>query len=200
MSLDESRLKACPVEQFREWSDEAQRLSGMTYPNALCLSTISPAGTPEGRMVLLRSFDSSGFVFFTNLHSQKGNSLKENPRAAMTFYWDELQRQVRIQGTVVPVSKEEADEYFATRHRNSQLGAWASTQSAVLANREELEQRFQMYEKRFQNSSVPRPPHWSGFRLVPEMIEFWQEREFRLHDRFRYQKSGDTWVRERLSP
>lgn len=200
MGLELSDLNPNPIAQFAVWFEEARSSSGMSYPNATCLSTIGDDGFPDGRIVLLRGFDEEGFVFYTNLESEKGTSLLKCPKAAMNFYWDELQRQVRVQGSVSQVSNEEADAYFSSRPRNSQLGAWASRQSRVLQSREELERRLAQFEEKFSGGLVPRPPHWSGFRLSPKKIEFWQEREFRLHDRFVFRKQAAGWQAERLSP
>ena len=200
MGFDVEDLKSDPLELFESWFEEAKQSSGMSYPNAMCLSTIGEDGFPDSRIVLLRSFGEKGFVFYTNLQSTKGKSLAARPPASLNFYWDENQRQVRIQGVVSPVSNEQADEYFASRPRNSQIGAWASHQSQPLKNRKELEDRIKSYEAKFAGAIVPRPPHWSGFCLSPKRIEFWQEREFRLHDRFVFEKSQKGWEVSRLSP
>ena len=190
-----------PVEQFERWFAEARADSRIAWAEAACLSTLGPDRTPEGRMVLMKGFGATGFVFYTNTESRKGRSLAAHPRAGMTFYWEPLGRQVRVRGRVEPVSDVDADAYFASRQRGSQIGAWASDQSAKLASRADLEARVQEVEARFSSGRVPRPPHWTGFRIVPEAIEFWQEGEFRLHDRFAYARSADgDWKCNRLHP
>jgi len=189
-----------PVEQFTGWFDEARGEGSLALPDACCLSTVDPEGYPDARMVLLKEFDERGFVFYTNLGSRKGVHLRERPRASLTFYWEPLRRQVRIQGQVVRVEDEEADAYWATRPRGSQLGAWASEQSAPIESRGELEDRFREVEERFEGRSVPRPSFWTGFRLRPRAFEFWQERPDRLHDRFRYARSEGGWEIHRLQP
>jgi pyridoxamine 5'-phosphate oxidase len=192
-------LQRDPVRQFRLWFREAQA-SGAPLPEAACLSTVSPKGRPEGRMILLKGADARGFVFYTNLKSPKAASLRKHPYAALTFYWEKLRRQVRLAGRVVPVTKTEADAYFRSRPRDSRLGAWASEQSAVLDSRETLERRFEAFEKKFKDADVPRPEHWSGYRIVPDVIEFWIERPKRLHDRFAFRRKGGKWKMTRLFP
>ena len=166
----------------------------------MTLATSNKEGDPDARIVLLKSFDDSGFVFYTNYQSRKATELSESPRACLLFYWAKLWRQVRIEGTVEKISAEESDGYFQSRPLGSKLGAWASNQSEVIASREVLEARFAELEKRFRDD-VPRPPHWGGYRVKPEAIEFWQGQENRLHDRLRYclQENG-SWVIERLAP
>ena len=199
--LTRDGLSPDPIEQFGRWFADAVAAPEIVYAEAVCLSTLGPGGTPEGRMVLLKGFDERGFVFYTNLESGKGRSLAAHPKAGMTFYWQPLGRQVRIRGAVEPVSPAEADAYFASRPRGSRIGAWASDQSRDLAGRAALEDRLQAVEQRFAGDDVPRPPHWSGFRIVPEAIEFWQEGRFRLHDRFVYQIDGTgAWALRRLYP
>ncbi len=189
-----------PLRQFDLWFDEAVR-SGLTEPNGMTLATVDAAGRPAARIVLLKGYDQRGFVFYTSYESRKARELDVNPRAALCFWWPELERQVRIEGTVEKTSAEESDSYFRSRPRESQLGAWVSDQSAVIAGREVLEQRLAELEAQYAGSEIPRPPRWGGYRLVPDMIEFWQGREARLHDRLRYRRgSGDTWLMERLSP
>ncbi len=188
-----------PVSQFHVWFKDAQS-AHIPLVEAFCLSTLDRWGNPDGRMILLKGYGVDGFVFYTNLDSAKGIVLMEQPSASMTFYWEPLRRQVRIQGDVVQVTDAEADDYFKTRPRESQLGAWASRQSAILTERKILEDRFRKFEKKFEGKEVPRPPFWSGFRLVPARIEFWQERESRLHDRVLYEKQGDRWNKTLLYP
>ena len=190
-----------PVEQFALWFAAAEAERAIVFAEAVCLSTLNPDGTPEGRMVLMKGFDEEGFVFYTNLESAKARSLAAHPRAGMTFYWQPLGRQVRIRGAVEPVSPEEADAYFASRPRGSRIGAWASDQSRELESRAALEGRVRSLEDRFAHQGVPRPPHWSGFRIVAEAIEFWQEGSSRLHDRFAYERKGaGGWTLRRLYP
>ncbi len=199
--LARAELAADPVEQFGRWFADAVAEPDIVFAEAVCLSTLGPNGTPEGRMVLLKHFDERGFVFYTNLESNKGRSLAAHPKAGMTFYWQPLGRQVRVRGPVEPVTEAEADGYFATRPRGSRMGAWASDQSRDLEARAALERRLADLEARFAGVEVPRPPHWSGFRIVPDAIEFWQEGRFRLHDRFAYERDGaGRWVRRRLYP
>lgn len=199
--LTREMLSPDPMDQFTSWFQDAVERSGQNDPNAMCLSTLSPDGLPEGRIVLLKGVDPRGFVFYTNLESAKGRALAAHPVAALTFHWDRLARQVRVQGTVEPVTDEEADTYYASRPRGSRLGAWASEQSRPLVDRQTLEGRVQELERRYPGDNIPRPPHWSGFRLLPGVVEFWQGRTSRLHDRFVYRRgSRGTWEIERLNP
>ena len=194
-------LAADPIEQFGRWFAAAEADPRIVFAEAVCLSTLGPDDTPEGRMVLLKGFDERGFVFYTNLESDKGRSLDVHPRAGLTFYWQPLGRQVRIRGHVEAVSPEEADVYFGGRPRGSRIGAWASDQSRELESRAVLEARVAELEDRYAGRDVPRPPHWSGFRIVPDRIEFWQEGRARLHDRFAYSRDGaGAWARRRLHP
>jgi pyridoxamine 5'-phosphate oxidase len=180
----------------------------MTFPNAACLSTLRDGSWPDGRIVLLKGVDSRGFLFFTNFRSAKGKALSDNPKAALTFYWDALGRQVRVRGQVSLVGTLESEAYFRTRPRGSQIGAWASRQSEVIAGREVLDERCREIEERYVGREVPRPPHWGGFVLRPEAIEFWQGRDGRLHDRILYSRGGApagdpdgvAWAVDRLSP
>jgi pyridoxamine 5'-phosphate oxidase len=188
-----------PFEKFQTWL-EAARNTDLPEPTAFTLATVGEAGAPDARVMLLKGFDSRGFVFFTNFESRKGGELHSDPRACMNFYWPPMARQVRIEGSVTQVTEGEADSYFATRPRGSQIGAWASPQSRPVASREELEHRFRDVEARFEGKEVQRPPHWSGFRLKPDRIEFWTGRPDRMHDRERYVRNGPGWKVELLGP
>lgn len=198
--LDRDDLAAHPVEQFREWYRVARRTDGLDLPDACCLATVDDAGYPDARMVLLKGLEEQGFVFYTNLRSRKAEALRERPRAALVFHWKPLVRQVRIQGDVSAVSEEAADAYFASRSRGSQLGAWASKQSRTVESREVMDERFRAARERFDGKDVPRPPFWSGFRIDPVKMEFWQQGEDRMHDRFRYTRTRGGWEICRLQP
>jgi pyridoxamine 5'-phosphate oxidase len=188
-----------PISLFGEWYAAAQDC-GLKEPAAVALGTADSEGRPSVRMVLLKGADPAGFVFYTNLESRKGRQLRDNPNAALCFHWMPLARQVRVEGRVAPVPDDEADAYFASRARDSQIGAWASKQSQPLEGRFELERRVAKYGLRFGIGHVPRPAFWSGFRLVPERIEFWQQGFARLHDRLVYHRASDGWTTERLFP
>lgn len=188
-----------PIARFGELLERA-RQTDILEPTAMALATADAEGRPAVRMVLLKGFDQSGFVFFTNLESRKALDLAGNPRAALCFHWQPLEMQVRVEGRVTPVSEEEADAYFASRPRGSQIGAWASQQSRPLTAREELEERILETEARYAGLAVPRPAFWSGFRVAPERIEFWSGRPSRLHDREVYHAAEDGWRVERLYP
>ena len=200
-ALTRGDLSPDPIEQFGRWFEDAAADPRIVFAEAVCLSTLGPGETPEARLVLMKDFDHRGFVFYTNFESDKARSIIAHPRAGMTFYWQPLARQVRIRGAVEAVSPDEADAYFASRPRGSRIGAWASDQSRELESGAALKERVAALEERFAGREVPRPPHWSGFRIVPEAIEFWQEGQARLHDRFAYRRD-DTgrWIRRRLYP
>jgi pyridoxamine 5'-phosphate oxidase len=197
--LREGDVDADPLRQFSAWFEEA-RAAGMRVPEAAALATAAPDGAPSARMVLVKSFGPDGFVFFTGTESRKGRELVANPRAALLFHWDALGRQVRVEGAVEPVGAEESARYFATRPRGAQLGAWASPQSEAIESRAWLEAQVAEAAARFEGADVALPPAWGGFRLVPALVELWQHREDRLHDRLRYRRSGDGWRLERLAP
>ena len=198
--LDERDVSHDPIVEFARWFAEVQE-SQLPEANAMTLATATAGGAPSARIVLLKAFDQRGFVFFTDYRSRKGIELEENPRAALVFYWGELERQVRITGAVTRTSAEESQEYFRSRPLGSRFGAWASHQSRVIAGRAAIEADLREIEARFAAGEVPLPPHWGGFRVAPDAIEFWQGRENRLHDRIRYARQRDgAWRIERLSP
>jgi pyridoxamine 5'-phosphate oxidase len=188
-----------PHALFEEWLAEA-RLSEPNDPTAMALATADAQGRPSVRMILLKGHDARGFVFYTNLDSRKGGELRANPNAALLFHWKSLRRQVRVEGPVEPVADAEADAYFASRARESQLGAWASDQSRPLDRRETFEARYQEMAARFDGGEVPRPPRWSGWRVMPERIEFWSDRAFRLHERRLFKRAGEGWSEGLLYP
>ena len=199
-SLRETEVDANPLNQFRSWLEEAVAAK-LPQPLGMALATAAVDGRPSVRMVLLRGFDERGFVFFTNYESRKAQELEANPRAALVFYWAELDRQVRIEGNVERVSGEESDVYFHSRPHGSRLGAWASPQSQVIGSRDELDRRMEELAVRYGEGDVPRPPYWGGYRVIPLSIEFWQGQPNRLHDRLRYRRlDGGTWCLERLAP
>ena len=198
--LRRRELDPNPVAQFNRWLAEAVQQQ-IPEPNAVILSTVDDAGQPWSRTVLLKVCDARGFAFFTNYESAKGRQIAANPRGALTFLWVSLERQVNIAGTIARTSREESERYFQTRPLGSQLGAWASQQSSVIAGRAQLEKQFDEARARFGESGIPLPPHWGGYVLAPHTIEFWQGRQSRLHDRFRYAREPDgAWKIERLSP
>ena len=198
-SFGEADVLDDPFELFSAWYERAA--AEVPLAESVCVATVDGNGAPDARMVLLKDFDERGFRFFTNEQSVKGEQLGARPVAAMVFYWRELDRQVRVRGAVERLGPEESDEYFATRPRESRIGAWASPQSRPLGGRDELERRVAEAEERWPGEDVPRPPHWGGYRVVPEQIEFWQGQVGRLHDRFRYEREPDgSWAWTRLAP
>ena len=197
--LTESAADPDPIAQFRRWFDTALA-ADLHEPNAMTLATATPEGRPSARIVLLKGFDERGFVFYTSYEGRKSEEIEANPRCALVFYWGELERQVRVEGRVSRIPEEESDEYFGSRPRGSQLGAWASEQSAPLTDRAELVGRLEEVTRRFEGRDVDRPEHWGGYRLTPEEVKFWQQGAGRLHDRFRYRRQGEGWAVERLSP
>ncbi len=198
--LDTPDLAADPVSMFRRWLD-ATIESGLHEPNAMVVSTVSGEGRPSSRTVLLKDLDERGFVFYTNYESRKGQDLEANRAAALLFPWHDLQRQVRVEGIAERVSLEESEAYFAERPRDSRLGAWASPQSRTVASRDELDELYAGAERRFgSEGDVPLPPQWGGYRVVPEVVEFWQGRKGRMHDRLVYRRDGERWGTSRLAP
>ena len=198
--LKEDHAHPNPIDQFRKWFEEALA-ANLHEPNAMTLATASSDGRPSARVVLLKGFDERGLVFYTNYEGRKARDLEENPYCALIFYWGELERQVRVEGSVSRVSGEESDEYYRSRPRGSQLSAWTSEQSRPVAGRDALEERLRRLEDEYEKRDVPRPPFWGGYRVEPEAIEFWQGRENRLHDRLLYRCSGDgRWSIKRLQP
>lgn len=198
-TLSEKSVDHDPFKQFGIWYAERLKTK-LAYPDSVTLATSTADGHVSARTVLLKDFSDEGFVLFTDYNSKKGQQLSQNPKAALLFYWPESARQVRIEGFVEKLSEEESDEYFKTRPRDSQIGAWASKQSEVIPGRVYLEERVIHYTAEFSDKPVPRPSHWGGFRLVPEWMEFWQEGEFRLHDRIVYTGSANHWKIKRLAP
>lgn len=197
--LSKASVALDPFEQFTTWFQEASS-AGIPEPNAMHLGTATTDGAPSGRTVLLKGFDRSGFTFFTNYGSQKARELIQNPNCYLHFFWKELERQVFIRGTAAKTSGEESDAYFAVRPYESQIGAWASIQSEVIASRESLEARFEELKTKYSEGAVPRPDFWGGFRITPSQFEFWQGRPSRLHDRICYELTGPAWEISRLSP
>ena len=188
-----------PINKFTQWFAQAHE-AGIKEPTAMTLATATRDGIPSARIVLLKAHDEQGFVFYTNLTSRKGREMAQNPRAALVFYWSALDKQIRIEGTLSPVSDAEADAYFASRERHKQAGAWASLQSEQLESRETLVARAEQIEQEYAGRAIPRPPHWSGTRLAPTSLEFWHQRDARLHEREIYIKSGDGWAHTLLYP
>jgi pyridoxamine 5'-phosphate oxidase len=198
-AVNESDLDPDPVRAFATWFHEAVA-GGIAQPEAMALATATPGGRPSVRMVLLKGHDERGFTFFTNRESRKGEELAANPQAALVLYWQPLNRQVRIEGTVERIDDDESRAYFATRTLGSQIAAWASPQSRPITDRAELDERYAATAARFPEKDIPLPPFWGGYRVVPNAIEFWQGRENRFHDRIRYERVANGWTRTRLAP
>ncbi len=188
-----------PLSLFETWYTQAKK-SEPSDPNAMCLATVNAKGLPSARMVLLKAYDARGFTFYTNYEGRKGQQIIETGQAALCFHWKSLHKQIRIEGQVIAVTPTEGDNYFATRDRGSQIGAWASKQSRPLEQRADFDARVKKYIKEFEGGDVPRPPHWSGFRVVPHLIEFWKQMPDRLHDRVQYTRDGKRWKKTRLYP
>lgn len=197
--LVESDLARDPYRQFEKWFQEAEAAK-IPEPNAMTLATATADGRPSARTILLKGLDGRGFVFFSNYESRKGRELATNPHATMLFPWVALERQVVIEGAVTKVPREESETYFHSRPRASQLAAWGSQQSSIISGRSVLEESMKMLEQKYAGREVPLPPHWGGWRLAPETVEFWQGRRSRLHDRLRYRREKDSWIIERLAP
>jgi pyridoxamine 5'-phosphate oxidase len=197
--LDETDLAPDPFTMFSRWFDAA-RTAHVLEPNAMVLSTVSTDGIPSARTVLLKGLSADGFVFFSNYESRKGAELGANPHCSLLFGWYDLQRQVRIEGAASRIPRAETEAYFASRPRDSQIGAWASAQSAVVGSRSELESAYAEVDARYAGSEVPAPPNWGGYLVTPEVVEFWQGRRHRMHDRLRYRRDGREWLTERLAP
>lgn len=198
-TLLEKDIDPDPVKQFQHWWNEAL-MSNIEEANAMTLSTCTKSGKPSSRIVLLKGLSNDGFVFYTNYESRKAVELNENPRASLLFFWKELERQVRIEGMVTKTDEEKSIEYFSGRPALSKLGSWSSSQSKVIKNRDELENNFVKYQQQFGNEDIPKPPHWGGYIVKPTIIEFWQGRPSRLHDRLQYTNSDNKWIIERLAP
>ena len=198
-SFDEKDAAADPILQFTKWWNEAIK-SNIDEVNAMTLATVSKDGMPSARIVLLKGYNENGFVFFTNYLSDKGKEMAQNPKVALVFFWKELERQIRIEGSVEKVSEADSDTYFASRPIGSQIGAWSSPQSAVIQYRQVIEQNVIKYTEIFGTTNIPRPEHWGGYIVTPHLIEFWQGRSSRLHDRIQYRLDDEKWIMERLAP
>lgn len=198
--LDVSSVDTNPMQQFRTWYYQVEDYGGVTEVNAMAVATVGLDGFPRNRMVLLKKYDERGFIFYSNYDSEKGRSLEKNPEVCLSFFWPNLERQVIIKGKAEKISTQESDNYFASRPRGSQLGAFVSQQSSIVQDREELEQELKKLEDHFENKEIPRPAHWGGYLVSPIEFEFWQGRPNRLHDRIRYRLNGLDWEIDRLAP
>ena len=199
MYLTEENINKNPFKQFEIWFEEAKKI-GLKDPNAMNVASATKSGIPSSRMVLLKAYSEEGFIFYTNYTSRKSGEILDNPIVALNFFWDALERQIRIEGEIKKVEKEVSDAYFNSRSRLSQLGAHASNQSQVIENYEELTTKLNSFDEQFKDTDIPRPDHWGGFIVIPSSIEFWQGHDGRLHDRLKFKKENDNWVMKRLSP
>ena len=199
MYLTEENINKNPFKQFEIWFEEAKKI-GLKDPNAMNVASATKSGIPSSRMVLLKAYSEEGFIFYTNYTSRKSGEILDNPIVALNFFWDALERQIRIEGEIKKVEKEVSDTYFNSRSRLSQLGAHASNQSQVIENYEELTTKLNSFDEQFKDTDIPRPDHWGGFIVIPSSIEFWQGHDGRLHDRLKFEKENDNWAMKRLSP
>ena len=199
MYLTEENINKNPFKQFEIWFEEAKKI-GLKDPNAMNVASATKSGIPSSRMVLLKAYSEEGFIFYTNYTSRKSGEILDNPIVALNFFWDALERQIRIEGEIKKVEKEVSDAYFNSRSRLSQLGAHASNQSQVIENYEELTDKLNSFDEKYKDKDIPRPDHWGGFIVIPSSIEFWQGHDGRLHDRLKFEKENDNWVMKRLSP
>ena len=193
------KLSSDPIEQFHSWFEEAEK-AGVPEPNIMTLATVNDQGQPSLRVVLMKEISDRGIIFYTNFRSRKAREMDQHPKAALNFFWYIMNRQVRLEGSIVKVPETKSDEYFKTRPRGSQLGAWVSEQSEVIPSREYLEEQLESYQSKFQDQEIPRPPHWGGYLLIPHKVEFWQSGHNRLHDRIQYNLNQNNWERCRLAP
>lgn len=199
MYLTEENINKNPFKQFEIWFEEAKKI-GLKDPNAMNVASATKSGIPSSRMVLLKAYSEEGFIFYTNYTSRKSGEILDNPIVALNFFWDALERQIRIEGEIKKVEEEVSDAYFNSRSRLSQLGAHASNQSQIIENYEELTDKLNSFEEKYKDKDIPRPDHWGGFIVIPSSIEFWQGHDGRLHDRLKFEKENDNWVMKRLSP
>ncbi len=199
MYLTEENINKNPFKQFEIWFEEAKKI-GLKDPNAMNVASATKSGIPSSRMVLLKAYSEEGFIFYTNYTSRKSGEILDNPIVALNFFWDALERQIRIEGEIKKVEKEVSDAYFNSRSRLSQLGAHASNQSQIIENYEDLTDKLNSFEEKYKDKDIPRPDHWGGFIVIPSSIEFWQGHDGRLHDRLKFEKENDNWVMKRLSP
>ena len=199
MYLTEENINKNPFKQFEIWFEEAKKI-GLKDPNAMNVASATKSGIPSSRMVLLKAYSEEGFIFYTNYTSRKRGEILDNPIVALNFFWDALERQIRIEGEIKKVEKEVSDAYFNSRSRLSQLGAHASNQSQIIENYEELTDKLNSFDEKYKDTDIPRPDHWGGFIVIPSSIEFWQGHDGRLHDRLKFEKENDNWVMKRLSP
>lgn len=199
MYLTEENINKNPFKQFEIWFEEAKKI-GLKDPNAMNVASATKSGIPSSRMVLLKAYSEKGFIFYTNYTSRKSGEILDNPIVALNFFWDALERQIRIEGEIKKVEKEVSDAYFNSRSRLSQLGAHASNQSQIIENYEELTDKLNSFDEKYKDKDIPRPDHWGGFIVIPSSIEFWQGHDGRLHDRLKFEKENDNWVMKRLSP